>query len=427
MRNPIFLLFVAITFCCWGIYGPLLHVGQAGMGADGQLSSLRPFICVGIAYFLIAVIFPIFMLTTREEQGHWSLTGFVWSFIAGAVGAIGALGIILAFKFHGKPVYVMPIVFGCAPVVNTLVTMWMSRTVKNASLLFYVAVATVAIGAAGVLTFKPAPPKPVQQEAGAITAGKETEEKTDTDGQASEQDSNKNSPADQADDTGKAGDTEKTDDDAIGKTSTEQTDSGVKDQSTEPANAAEEQPADSDNQAGGASTGLVTQVTDFFMVFLSLCVTALCWGSYGPVLHKGQAKMGGSRLRPFLCVGIAYFTIAVVVPYFLLDMFPEPGGWSLGGTLWSLLAGGVGAIGALGIIYAFNFGGKPIFVMPLVFGFAPVVNTLTETISKGLLDQLSQWFFLSLLLVILGAVTVLVSAPKGKPKTSQPVSTTPTD
>ncbi len=397
MRSPLFLLFVVITFCCWGIYGPLLHIGQANMGADGQLSSLRPFICVGIAYFLIAVIFPIFVLTTKEEQGHWSFTGFVWSFIAGAVGAIGALGIVLAFKFHGKPVYVMPIVFGCAPVVNTFVTMWMSRTVKNASLVFYIAVATVAIGAAGVLTFKPAPPQAVSPVTEApAEATNETNEKNSA---------NEEKPADEE----KSADGEAA---AVGKTSHEQeaspaTDSGVEDKSQKT------------SQVKPESSQLVTKATDVLLIFLCLGVSAVCWGSYGPVLHKGQAKMGGSRLRPFLCVGIAYFTIAVIVPYFLLDVFPEPGGWWNVGSFWALLAGGVGAVGALGIIYAFNFGGKPIFVMPLVFGFAPIVNTLTETVSKGLFAELSQWFYLSMLLVILGAVTVLLCAPRGKPPEKQ--------
>ena len=87
------------------------------------------------------------------------------------------------------------------------------------------------------------------------------------------------------------------------------------------------------------------------------------------------------------------------------------------GSIWSLLAGAAGAIGALGIIYAFNFGGKPIFVMPLVFGFAPVVNTLTETFSKNLIGNVSTNFIISLSMVIVGAVMVLVFAPRGpKPK-----------
>ena len=81
--------------------------------------------------------------------------------------------------------------------------------------------------------------------------------------------------------------------------------------------------------------------------------------------------MHHSRLRPLICVGLAYFVIAVIVPYFFLGEMGEDsyvsqraarsGRW-LGGTF--------GAVGALGIIMAFNFGGKPVFVMPLVFGGA---------------------------------------------------------
>ena len=160
-------------------------------------------------------------------------------------------------------------------------------------------------------------------------------------------------------------------------------------------------------------------------LFLAACcigLTALCWGAYGPVLHSGQAKMQGSRLRPFLCVGLAYFAIAVIVPIMLTGTFEEPGSWnSIPGIGWSLLAGAAGAIGALGIIYAFNFGGKPIFIMPLVFGIAPVVNTLTETFSKNLISEVKPEFLGSLAMVICGATIVLVFAPRGhKPKPATP-------
>ena len=33
-----------------------------------------------------------------------------------------------------------------------------------------------------------------------------------------------------------------------------------------------------------------------------------------PWARPGQMKMEGSRLRPLICVGLAYFAIAVVVP-----------------------------------------------------------------------------------------------------------------
>ena len=109
---------------------------------------------------------------------------------------------------------------------------------------------------------------------------------------------------------------------------------------------------------------------------LAIALAIVSWGAYGPVLHKGQAAMHHSRLRPLICVGLAYFVIAVIVPYFFLGELGEDSTYRSLGTLWSLLAGAFGAVGALGIIMAFNSGGQPVFVMPLVFGGAPVVNTL---------------------------------------------------
>ena len=359
MRSFGFLVFVFMTFICWGIYGPTLHLGQEGMGAEGQKSSLRPFVCVGIAYFLIAVIYPLVVLFTKGEQGKWTSFGFVWSFVAGAVGAVGALGIIMAFKFGGKPVYVMPLVFGCAPVVNTIVTMLMSRTVKQASLLFYLGVLIVAIGAAGVMYFKPVKTEKPEKETAMVLHAQDNDQTNDAEPDVKSTDENNK------------------------------------------------------------------KSSNFWLVAMSVATTALCWGAYGPVLHRGQAQMDGSRLRPFLCVGLAYFAIAVVIPFFLMSSFPEPGPesgsiWFNSGMSWSLLAGAAGAIGALGIIYAFNFGGKPIFVMPLVFGIAPVVNTFTEIVSKQLYGQVPQMFYVSLLLVILGAVMVLICAPRGKKPAPKP-------
>src|SRR5579871_6713206 len=102
-----FLLVIAsivLTTLCWGTYGPILTNGQVAMH-----SGLRPFICVGAAYFVIAVIAPILLLQTAGEKGHWSATGLFWSFLAGIVTAVGALGIILAVQQRGKPIYIMPL------------------------------------------------------------------------------------------------------------------------------------------------------------------------------------------------------------------------------------------------------------------------------------------------------------------------------
>ena len=393
MRNFTFLVFVILTFCCWGVYGPVLHLGQEALG-DGprQLSSLRPFICVGIAYFLIAVVYPLFVLQTKGESGSWSAGGITWSFIAGLVGAIGALGIILAFKFGGKPVYVMPLVFGLAPVVNTFVTMTMAGTFKQAKPIFFVGIVLAALGAAGVLRFKPAKPKVAQPEKTAAMQIEMADSITPVSLQVDSED----------------------------KADTDDADSAVVTTETE-AKPSNDEPTENAAEVAKDDTSKKNE-PNLFLAACCIGLTALCWGAYGPVLHSGQAKMQGSRLRPFLCVGLAYFAIAVIVPIMLTGTFEEPGSWnSIPGIGWSLLAGAAGAIGALGIIYAFNFGGKPIFIMPLVFGIAPVVNTLTETFSKNLISEVKPEFLGSLAMVICGATIVLVFAPRGhKPKPATP-------
>jgi hypothetical protein len=151
------------------------------------------------------------------------------------------------------------------------------------------------------------------------------------------------------------------------------------------------------------------------VVTLCIAMTALCWGVYGPLLHKGQMLMQGSRLRPLVCVGVAYFVIAVVLPTVKLLIQSEESSFTYNGTLWSLAGGAAGALGALGVIMAFNFGGKPIYVMPLVFGCAPVINTLIGIQIQGA-GTINPFFYAGLILVVVGAVTVLVFAPRSGPK-----------
>ncbi|MBX7073483.1 MAG: hypothetical protein K1X71_10085 [Pirellulales bacterium] len=115
-------------------------------------------------------------------------------------------------------------------------------------------------------------------------------------------------------------------------------------------------------------------MTNKLLVFAFIGLTFFCWGAYGPVLHRGQMAMGHSRYRPLICVGLAYFAIAVIVPIVMLNLYGEKGTWNAAGIIWSLAGGSLGAIGALGIILAFTYGGKPSYVMPLVFGFAPIIN-----------------------------------------------------
>lgn len=158
------------------------------------------------------------------------------------------------------------------------------------------------------------------------------------------------------------------------------------------------------------------------LVVAAIALTGLCWGSYGPVLHWGQNAMptAGDRMRPFLCVGLAYFLIAVVVPVVLLGGGAfSPATWTMKGFFWSSAAGIAGAVGALGIVIALSSGGKPSYVMPLVFGLAPVINSAFTLYFAGTWKDFKPVqlgvFIAGLIMVAVGAITVLVSTPKAKP------------
>jgi len=331
MRFFLMVAMISMTVMCWGTYGPVLHEGQDGMNH----SLLLPFLFVGVAYFFIAVAAPVTILSTYGEEGAWTVTGTFWSLLAGGVAVGGALGIIIAFSNHGRSVYVMPLVFGGAPIVNSFVTIGMSRSVKKIGPVFLAGLLIVVLGAVTVMLFKP-------------------------------------------------------------------------------------------TAASGSAAAIEPTFWEWIWVLASIGLTTVCWGMYGPVLHKGQMKMSGSRLRPLICVGLAYFVIAVAVPAMMLSAGSEQGwgGFTWGGSMWSLAAGAVGAVGALGVIMAFNFGGNPVYVMPLIFGGAPVVNTfasMTAAKIKGhAMGEIHPVFYAGMILVAAGAVLVLVFAPRGEPHAPSP-------
>ena len=102
---------------------------------------------------------------------------------------------------------------------------------------------------------------------------------------------------------------------------------------------------------------------------------ALSWGLYGPALHRGQVELG-NPMRALLCVGVAYFLIGVLVPIISLSAQGQLNGFTMKGSVGATVAGGLGAAGAVCIIFAFRSGGLPTYVMPLVFAGAPLVNVL---------------------------------------------------
>jgi drug/metabolite transporter (DMT)-like permease len=289
-KSKIYLIFVILAGLCWGTYVPL--VAQGGKELKNSYAS---FLCVGAAYFLIAILLPVIMLWVRGQMPQWNSGGLVFATLAGIAGAVGALCVIFAtFEFKGPKIYVAPVVFALAPVINTLVslfwhpdegplTLGLPRERPHWSL--YIGIVLAGLGA------------------GLVLAAKELTETHAGPTASSEEDSR-------------------------------------------------------------------------YLIFVLLA--GLCWGTYVPLIAQGGKELKSSYAS-LLCVGVAYFLIAILFP---LGMFWRGGSFpefkALGTTL-ATLAGVAGAMGALCVIFAtFEFKGPKIYVAPVIFALAPVINTIVS-------------------------------------------------
>ncbi len=144
-------LFIVGAILSWGCYVPVLHHGQMLL----KNGALRGFLCVGVAYFLTAVVLPLGLLAAKVEPWEWNREGILYATVAGVLGALGALCIILAIKGGGSPLVIAPLVFAGAPIINTLVSMGWHRPKSSPEPLFYIGLLLAAAGAFLVLRFKP--------------------------------------------------------------------------------------------------------------------------------------------------------------------------------------------------------------------------------------------------------------------------------
>src|SRR5262249_55252465 len=93
-------------------------------------------LCVGVAYFVLAVVIPIGLMAARDDASpNWRTVGLVFSGLAGVAGAVGAICVIFASKaavdtakLEGvNPatyrMYIAPLIFCLAPLINTLLSM----------------------------------------------------------------------------------------------------------------------------------------------------------------------------------------------------------------------------------------------------------------------------------------------------------------
>ncbi len=171
------LMFVAGAFLTWGAYVVTIDHGRsamAGLKMAGRplvpppVAAMRAFIFIGLAYFLLGVIAPaIYLMINKVDPAQYPndpgflRQGVTLSFVAGILGAAGALSIVFAVgaarAAKVSPAAVASLVFCFAPIVNVLISMIIEPPARSPSPLFFVGILMAAGGAAMVLYFKPEP------------------------------------------------------------------------------------------------------------------------------------------------------------------------------------------------------------------------------------------------------------------------------
>ena len=167
--------YVVLAGLSWGTYVPIIAFGGLEFGGkpNGRIAAI---LCVGLAYFVLGVVFPLVLFATGQlEWPEIKGNAVAFSSLAGVAGAVGAMCVVFATSASieaaekaGLPkmsykLYIAPIIFGLAPVINTLVssfrhpskeTGWANFHFEMPNPLLIVGIVFVGLGAALVLYSK---------------------------------------------------------------------------------------------------------------------------------------------------------------------------------------------------------------------------------------------------------------------------------
>ncbi|MHC4993568.1 MAG: hypothetical protein ACYTGQ_00800 [Planctomycetota bacterium] len=126
------ILFAVGTALFWGCYGPTIGNAQAPKPPMGPplWSPFKPYVFIGVAYLFIGIIGGLIAMKIKGDSFSYGTVDGVshfptakWGFLAGALGAFGALCLTSAMMISkGNALLVMPIVFGGAVSVTAIVS-----------------------------------------------------------------------------------------------------------------------------------------------------------------------------------------------------------------------------------------------------------------------------------------------------------------
>ena len=157
------ILFALGTALFWGCYGPTIGNAQAPR-LDGKplappdgWTPFKPYVFIGVAYLLISVVGGSVMMKVRGDSFNFTaavpgvdgITHFntaKWGFLAGCLGALGALCLTTAMMTsRGNALLVMPIVFGGAVTVSAIVSFFLYRGEAKTSPWLWVGIVGMAV------------------------------------------------------------------------------------------------------------------------------------------------------------------------------------------------------------------------------------------------------------------------------------------
>lgn len=160
---------------------------------------------------------------------------------------------------------------------------------------------------------------------------------------------------------------------------------------------------------------------------LFACLTALCWGLYGPSLGQARTALL-SPFKPYVAIGVAYLLWGIGGGIAGMLYKGDAFAFSGTGTLWGFIAGTVGAWGAFTLTLAMFSGGAamPQVVMPIVFGGAVTVTALVSAwLARGQVAT-SPWLWVGVVGMFICIVIVAYNTPHAAPH-PPPTAAAPTE
>ena len=112
------LVFAIATAVFWGLYGPALQESRI----KGE-TPFKPFIFIGIAYLVWGCLGGGMAIPIMGDSFTFQPKTMSWGFIAGSLGAFGALTLTYAMYSAKDASLVMPVVFGGATTVAVLTSL----------------------------------------------------------------------------------------------------------------------------------------------------------------------------------------------------------------------------------------------------------------------------------------------------------------